>query len=103
MSLELKVWLCDLTYTQQTIAADVMPNAIGGIATFVEQNLQLTTPIRLFKYPEKLAEALNAGPLPDIIGFSNYIWNSSISEGFARIIRKHSPQTIIVFGGPNYN
>jgi radical SAM superfamily enzyme YgiQ (UPF0313 family) len=103
MPLELKVWLCDLTYTQQTIAADVMPNAIGGIATFVEQNLDLTTPIRLFKYPEKLAEALNTGPLPDIIGFSNYIWNSSLSEGFARIIKKHSPRTIIVFGGPNYN
>lgn len=99
----LRVWLVDLTYTQQTIAADVMPHAIGGIATYAEKHLALPEPIRLFKYPEKLAAALDAGPIPDVIGFSNYIWNASLSEGFARAIKARSPRTVVVLGGPNYS
>lgn len=99
----LRVWIADLTYTQQTIAADVMPNAVGGIATYVEAHLELPEPVRVFKYPEKLAEALEAGPIPDVIGFSNYIWNGSLSEGFARVIKQRAPRSVVVFGGPNYS
>lgn len=98
----LRVWLADLTYTQQTVASDVMPAAVGGIATFTETLVDLDTPIRVFKYPERLVEALDREGPPDIIGFSNYIWNSSLSYGFAKAIKKASPRTVVVFGGPNY-
>ena len=98
----LRIWLADLTYTQQTVASDVMPAAVGGIATFTETLVQLRTPIRVFKYPERLAGALDHDGPPDIIGFSNYVWNSSLSYGFAKAIKRVSPKTIIVFGGPNY-
>ena len=98
----LTVWLADLTYTQQTIAADVIPNAIGGIATFSESIVDLPQEIQLFKYPEALAAALNSGSKPDVVGFSNYVWNSDLSYQFACLIKKHLPQTIVVFGGPNY-
>lgn len=99
---DLAVWLCDLTYTQQTIAADVIPNAIGGICTFTEEHVALADPIRLFKYPEKLIEALDAGGRPDVIGFSNYVWNFTLSYRLAELLKKHAPETVIVFGGPNY-
>lgn len=98
---DFSVWLADLTYTQQTIAADVIPNAIGGIATYAETRLALPEPIRLFKYPEKLAAAL-AGGAPAVIGFSNYVWNFSLSCAFARLIKARFPRTVTVFGGPNY-
>lgn len=98
---DLSVWLADLTYTQQTIAADVIPNAIGGTATYAETRLALPEPIRLFKYPEKLAAAL-AGDAPAVIGFSNYVWNFSLSCAFARLIKARFPRTVTVFGGPNY-
>ncbi|MBM3555578.1 MAG: radical SAM protein [Alphaproteobacteria bacterium] len=101
--IDFAVWIADLTYTQQTIAADVMPNAIGGIATFAEAELDMAAPIRLFKYPEKLIEALERGPIPRVIGFSNYVWNCDLASGIARLIRKHAPETVIVFGGPNYS
>jgi radical SAM superfamily enzyme YgiQ (UPF0313 family) len=101
LRVNLRVWLADLTYTQQTIAADVIPNAIGGIAEFTETQVALPTPIRLFKYPEKLSLALS-GEIPDVIGFSNYIWNFSLSYAFACRIKKIAPRTIVVFGGPNY-
>lgn len=99
---DLRIWLCDLTYTQQTIAADVIPNAIGGICTFTEAHVDLPEPIRMFKYPEKLVEALEQGPIPDVIGFSNYVWNFTLSYRFAEVIKRKAPETIIVFGGPNY-
>ena len=97
-----RVWIADLTYTQQTIAADTIPAAVGGIATFLEKEVELAEPVRVFKYPEKLAAALNAGEMPDLIGFSNYIWNFNLGIAFARIIKQKSPKTIIVFGGPNF-
>ena len=99
---DLTVWLADLTYTQQTVAADVMPNAVGGIATFTETQVDLKAPIRLFKYPEKLVSALEADGAPDVIGFSNYIWNRSLSYAFAEAIKARFPKTVVIFGGPNY-
>ncbi|MDA9994475.1 hypothetical protein N9E22_04425, partial [Burkholderiales bacterium] len=69
---EKDIWLCDLTYTQQTVAADTIPMAIGCIAEYAEKRLKLTNKIPLFKYPEELIEHLERGPLPDVIGFSNY-------------------------------
>jgi radical SAM superfamily enzyme YgiQ (UPF0313 family) len=106
LNADLRVWLADLTYTQQTIAADVMPNGIGGIATFTETRVTLPEPIRLFKYPERLASALDAahaaGGLPQIVGFSNYIWNFDLTYHFAKRIKAVAPGTVVVFGGPNY-
>ncbi|WP_340117706.1 cobalamin-dependent protein [Pelagibius sp. 7325] len=99
---DLRIWLADLTYTQQTVAADVIPNAVAGIATFTETQVPLRHQIRLFKYPEKLAQALNGEDMPDIIGFSNYVWNKDLSYEIAKVIKKHSPDTVVVFGGPNY-
>ena len=71
---EIKVWLVDTTYTQQQISSESMPSAVGGIATFTEKHLKLKNPVRIFKYPEKLAMALE-NEIPDVIGFSNYMWN----------------------------
>lgn len=98
----LRVWLADLTYTQQTIASDAMPTGIGGIATFAESAIEFEKPIRIFKYPEKLAEALERDGIPDIIGFANYVWNARLSYEIAKVIKRRSPKTVVVFGGPNY-
>jgi radical SAM superfamily enzyme YgiQ (UPF0313 family) len=99
---DVKIWLADLTYTQQQISSEAMPAAIGGIATFTETSLGLTHPIRIFKYPEKLSSELENSGTPDIIGFSNYLWDLELSLAFARIIKEVSPKTITIFGGPNY-
>lgn len=97
-----QIWLCDLTYTQQTVAADTMPMAIGCIAEYTEKRLGLTSKISLFKYPEDLIKELEAGPIPRVLGFSNYCWNLSLSSEIAKAVKAAVPQTVIVFGGPNY-
>lgn len=98
----LRIWLADLTYTQQQISAELIPQAIGGIATFTEARCGIGTPIRLFKYPEALAAAMSEGEFPDVIGFSNYVWNTNLSLAFARRLHALSPKTVVVFGGPHY-
>tara|TARA_B100001750_G_scaffold65427_1_gene51963 strand:- start:642 stop:2813 length:2172 start_codon:yes stop_codon:yes gene_type:complete len=98
---DIKIWLVDPTYTQQQISSESMPSAVGGIATFTERNLKLKHPIRLFKYPEKLANALE-NEIPDIIGFSNYMWNFELSLALARRIKEYAADTVVVMGGPNY-
>ncbi len=95
------IFLVDLTYTQQTIASDIMPYAIGCIATYTSKVLGDSVALRIFKTPKQLVEALSI-EVPEVIGFSNYAWNFNLSYIFAKEIRKWHPETTIVFGGPNY-
>lgn len=102
---DLRVWLADLTYTgqdTQSLGADTFPLAVGCIATYAESQIQFTHPIRLFRYPEKMVQALLAEGPPDVMGFSNFVWNSELSLAFARRLKELSPRTLIVMGGPNY-
>ena len=95
------IWLCDLSYTQQGVSAECIPAAIGGIATFCEAYVKHHLKMRLFKYPEKLIEAM-AGEPPQIVGFSNYSFNLELSYGFAEVIKRKHPEITVVMGGPNY-
>ena len=36
----MEVWLCDLTYTQQSISSDAIPYAIGGIASYINEKAE---------------------------------------------------------------
>src|SRR5262245_22215453 len=96
-----RVWLCDLSYTQQVVSSEVMPAAVGEIATYCESHISPPPSMRLFKYPEKLIAALRTEQ-PRVIGFSNYVWNARLSYRIAEAIKAKFPDTIIVMGGPNF-
>lgn len=97
-----RIFLCDLTYTQQTISSDVMPAAIGCIATYAERELGDDVAIEIFKFPETFVEALETRPPPQIVGFSNYCWNEDLSTQFASVLKQQHPEVVVIFGGPNY-
>lgn len=94
----MEVWLADLTYDQQSLASDVVPAAIGGLAELIEQNFKINT--KLFKQPQILLDEL-AIHNPRIIGFSNYVWNANLALKIAELIKKTYPDIVIIFGGPN--
>lgn len=96
------VWLADFTYTQMQVAAELVPYAIGLVSTYAESRISFPQRIRLFKYPEKMAEAFASEGVPDVVGLSNYVWNSALSLAFARRIKEMRPDTVVVLGGPNY-
>jgi radical SAM superfamily enzyme YgiQ (UPF0313 family) len=95
------LYLADLTYTQQGLQSETMPHAIGCLAAYATKVLDEPLDIRLFKRPESLAQALSSAT-PEIIGLSSYVWNFDISYQFARAIKEKHPETIVIFGGPNY-
>ena len=97
----MKVWLSDLTYTQQSIASDTVPAAIGMIAEYLEKKLPQIPKTKLFKFPEDLSAELKKDQ-PDIMGFSSYMWNTSLSDIFMKRIKETFPNVITVSGGPNF-
>ncbi|MER7047946.1 B12-binding domain-containing radical SAM protein [Streptomyces jumonjinensis] len=100
--MNLKVWLCDLTYTQQTVSAETMPQAVAGLATHAATVMDFQRVPRIFKFPQDLANALDTHGAPDVIGFSHYIWNAHLSTGIARVIKAKFPNITVVMGGPHY-
>ena len=97
----MKIWLCDLTYTQQSIASDTVPAAIGMIAEYLEKKIPKIPKTRLFKFPEDLSKALKKDQ-PDVIGFSSYMWNTSLSDMYMKRIKEVFPNVVTVAGGPNF-
>ena len=97
----MKIWLADLTYTQQSIASDVVPAAIGMIAEYANKKISNLEKIKLFKFPEVLSDELSKNT-PDVIGFSNYVWNFSLTDAYMKRIKEKYPEVITVVGGPNF-
>ena len=96
-----RIYLCDLTHTSQQIALNCMPLGIGCIYTYSKRHLDDTVQFELFKYPDDLIGRFLESPAR-VVGFANYMWNFDISYSIAEKMKKIHPETIIVFGGPNY-
>jgi radical SAM superfamily enzyme YgiQ (UPF0313 family) len=57
--------------------------------------------VKLSQFPEDLKSQLE-NKIPRVLCFTNYCWNLNISCEFAKRVKQKSPETIIIFGGPNY-
>ena len=95
------VFLADLTHTALGISALSFPLGTAFVASYAQSILGDKFAFQLFKYPEDCADAVLAHT-PRVIGFSNYAWNIELSYKLASWIKQHSPETIVVFGGPNF-
>ena len=87
MKKPLKIYLCDLTYDTIILVSDTIPINIGFIGSYLNKQLGNKVSVELFKYPNDLLESIKKDP-PDILGLSNYSWNSNLSEYFAEIGKK---------------
>jgi radical SAM superfamily enzyme YgiQ (UPF0313 family) len=97
----LRVYLCDLTHNSILLSSDTIPINIGFAGSYVKKCYGKDVEISLFKYPEKAITAIRDFP-PDIIGLSNYSWNSNLSEHVAGIAKQANQKVITVQGGPNF-
>jgi len=95
------ILLCDLTHMGQKIASDSFPLGIGCIAAYLEAKSQGFLKIHLCKFPQEVFDTFIKYK-PGIVGFSNYVWNLDLSRNMAHAIKEEFPETIIVFGGPNF-
>lgn len=94
------VYMADLRYNYTGfLANDCMPLGVGYMKAVMDRDLPEVRS-RLFAYPDKLWEALQAEP-PDVLMLSNYVWNEALSYHFARLAKRIRPDMLVVMGGPN--
>ncbi|MDD5473264.1 MAG: radical SAM protein [Candidatus Methanoperedens sp.] len=80
-----------------------LPYSIGILQAYAQKYLENKSMFEFLlpiykRIPVKIAERELSDT--DIIFFSTYIWNVKISLEIAKRIKQKSPETIIVFGGP---
>ena len=94
----LRIYLADLVH-DYTPCNYVVPLNIGYLTAYLNEIFGRDVDVRMFKSATPLIDTLKKGPVPDVIGFSNYSWNQELNR---RIIDKFIPlKTIVVAGGPH--
>jgi len=96
------IYLIDLTHESSLgLGSDTMPLQLGLIAAYCLQEHGEAVDVQLFKFVDEFLAAVQARP-PFILGLSNYVWNTDLAYRVASAVKDKYPQTITVFGGPNY-
>ena len=89
------IFLADLNYLTEKSISFPVPLNIAYIAAYISKHTDVE--IKLFKHPLKLLEAISEKK-PDILGLSNYMWNSNLNIAFGERIKNIK----IIMGGPNF-
>lgn len=95
------IYLADLSHDGVLTTTDCFPLNVGLVAAYAKRQLGEAIEIKLFKYPQRLFRAIKDRP-PDILGCSNYVWNSNLSEWACKFAKQVRPATLTVQGGTNY-
>jgi len=97
---KLKIYLCDLVHNYSGVGSYVFPLNIGYIVAFAKKSLGDKVDIELFKYPKDFMEKFEREK-SDLVCFSNYAWSADLNKQMSDWVKKNSPKTIVIFGGPN--
>ena len=98
------ILIADLTHTgSKSYSPNLMPYPIGCIKSYLLEYSTYSSElsVEIFKDPQKFSDAF-FNKRPTVIGFGNYVWNLELSTDLAREIKLLNPNTLIVFGGPNF-
>ena len=98
---KLRIFLGDITHDTIFLVSDTIPINIGFIASYIDKTYGDKVDITLFKYPNDIINEIKSNP-PDVVGLSNYSWNSNLSEFIASVAKKYNPNVITLQGGTNF-
>jgi putative methyltransferase len=76
------------------------PTGIGYLTAYSKFMLRNHVEFRLFKSVNKLLDTYEKEK-PDLVGLSNYTWNTGLSKFVGNFIKKRNPSLPIIMGGPN--
>jgi len=102
MGKKIKIYLCDYVHNYLGAGTYVFPLNVGYISAYAHKFFPNEIVIKLFKYPEDFIKQCKRN-IPDVIGFSHYTWNADLNNRLSKWIKSVSPESIVVFGGPNVN
>lgn len=95
----MKIALLDLNHSTLGVHTNTVPLGIGLIKRYIERQSNAHD-IRLFKEAQKILKMLEKW-IPDVVGITQYSWNSELNRYMARYISKLNPDCIVIAGGPN--
>jgi radical SAM superfamily enzyme YgiQ (UPF0313 family) len=79
----------------------MVPLGVSMVAAYALKKFEGLIEAEVFKSVDEFVSHVEKN-VPKIACFSNYSWNSNLTYQIASRIKKKHPNTIIVFGGPNY-
>tara|TARA_B100000029_G_C17602080_1_gene966172 strand:- start:2795 stop:4918 length:2124 start_codon:yes stop_codon:yes gene_type:complete len=98
----IKILLGDPRHNTVGAHSYFVPIGIGYIGSnLLEKFKNSKIELKLCVDPEEIFTLLDEWK-PDIIGISNYIWNSNISNFICEYAKKKNPNTLCILGGPEF-
>ena len=85
----------------QRVALDGFPFGVACVASYLIKNSKLPLVPHIAIFSNDIFNAIKNFN-PEIVCFSNYTWNSYLCYSLASLIKKQSPKTVIIFGGPHF-
>jgi len=98
----MKIALLDLNHDTRGVHTNTAPLGVGLIARYLLKEVDSGLEIKIFKQADKVFDALSFWT-PDVIGISQYSWNSELNLYFAKLIKKINPDCLTIAGGPNFD
>ncbi len=95
----LKVYFADLAHDYFQVN-QYTPTGIGYLAAYSKFKLGKKVEFKLFKSVNKLLDAFDKEK-PDLVGFSNYTWNTGLSKFAGEYIKSKDKNLPVIMGGPN--
>ena len=96
----MKIALGNLRHKTAGAHSPFMPLNIAFIASYTLANIP-DIDIRIYDDADKIVEDIDNWD-PDILGLSNYCWNSELSSIVFKHAKKNNPNILTVAGGPNF-
>ena len=97
-----RIYMGDLIHNYLGSGSYMFPLNIGFVSSYAQKVFGDQIQISLFKYPEELIQAIRDNP-PDVLGLSNYMWNSHLNNQISQRTKDISDNILIVYGGPDIN
>ncbi len=99
----LKIALGDLRHQTVGKHSSFMPINIGYIASYALSQIDdpESIEIRFYTNPNIISKDIKEWQ-PDVIGLTNYCWNTELSQTMFKYAKKINQQVICIAGGPNF-
>ena len=96
----MKIAFLNLNHMTMGIHNNAVPLGIGLISIYLKKTIKQPLDIKMFNEGEKALDSFKSW-VPDVLGISQFCWNSELNLYVAREVKKINPNCIIVAGGPN--
>tara|TARA_B100001250_G_scaffold408006_1_gene429663 strand:- start:3284 stop:5407 length:2124 start_codon:yes stop_codon:yes gene_type:complete len=104
MAKKIKVYLGSMSHNYACNGPFTHPLNLGYLSSYAMKYFSKPDEldIRLFVYPNDILDEINSDP-PDILGLASYTWNDNLNLQILQHVKKVSPNTVTIMGGPNFN